>query len=65
MIGLAVWSLCSGAGRRLAVAPFLPASLAGEKTVALFRSVMVVPRVTLLLLAFSSMQPNRETKISA
>lgn len=66
MIGFAVWNLCFGPGRRLVIAPFLAASLAGAMTVGLVNSVMDVPRVAflLLLIALISMQPNHEKRVS-
>jgi O-Antigen ligase len=63
LIGCAAWNLCLGSARRLAISPFLLASVAGVMTVGLVSSVMDVPRVALLVLlvVFVSMRLNDRT----
>lgn len=58
LILYALWHLVLGAGRRLALAPYLAASLCGALLVGLFGSLMDVPRVAFLLflLIFFSIQ---------
>ncbi len=58
----ALWNLVAGQARRLALAPYLAASLAGVMVVGVVSSVMDVPRVALLLylIAFSSILATKE-----
>ncbi len=58
LILYALWHLVLGAGRGLALAPYLAASLSGALLVGLFGSLMDVPRVAFLLflLLFFSIQ---------
>lgn len=64
LILCALWHLVLGAGRGLALSPYLVASLCGALLVGLFGSLMDVPRVAFLfyLLVFFSIQPRPDAE---
>jgi hypothetical protein len=65
LIVCALWNLCVGSAKKLALAPVLAASLLGALTIGLVSSVMDVPRVAFLLLLLLGLSTQLSTRAEA